>query len=91
MICDPFCVLASHACLYANAVPVFVDIKRVAPDFGARQGDGEVPAEPPVERLDRRKVPAPNEIAVPRQRGFLLRTRIIVLAAFAIIAIANGC
>lgn len=27
VICDPFCVFGAQACLYANAVPVFVDIK----------------------------------------------------------------
>ena len=26
VICDPFCVFGAQACLYANAVPVFVDI-----------------------------------------------------------------
>lgn len=27
VICDPFCVFGAQACLYANALPVFVDIK----------------------------------------------------------------
>lgn len=27
VICDPFCVFGAQACLYANVVPVFVDIK----------------------------------------------------------------
>jgi len=27
VICDPFCVFGAQACLYADAVPVFVDIK----------------------------------------------------------------
>lgn len=27
VICDPFCVFGAQACLYANAIPVFVDIK----------------------------------------------------------------
>ncbi|MFC1715179.1 DegT/DnrJ/EryC1/StrS family aminotransferase [Candidatus Poribacteria bacterium] len=26
VICDPFCVFGAQACLYANAIPVFVDI-----------------------------------------------------------------
>ncbi|MBI1926532.1 DegT/DnrJ/EryC1/StrS family aminotransferase, partial [Candidatus Poribacteria bacterium] len=26
VICDPFCVFGAMACLYSNAVPVFVDI-----------------------------------------------------------------